>query len=195
MGCVYQAINRINGKNYIGKTIGSLVDRIDGHMRSARHKGHLYFQRALLKYGLENFEWKILTESDDDAILCRAEQAHILEFKTKAPDGYNLTDGGEGLAGYKIPDEVKKKMSLARMGKHRKPFTMRAKLNMSKGLFGNRRRRGKKASKETRARIAKALIGNNYALGKTHTLSKETKERMSVAARIREQRKKSGISS
>lgn len=54
IGFVYMWINKINGRKYIGKHCGS---KDDGYIGSGG-----YFRRAVQKYGLENFERKILWE-------------------------------------------------------------------------------------------------------------------------------------
>ena len=56
--CVYSVRNTINNKIYIGQSI-------DVERRWSQHKygkGNLILKNAILKYGLENFEFKILEE-------------------------------------------------------------------------------------------------------------------------------------
>lgn len=91
---VYMATNRINGKEYIGQTVGSLHQRKNGHFR----RGH-YFHKALCKYGKENFDWEILYRCDNIDDLNRLEIYYIKLYRT-FENGYNLTRGGEGTFGF-----------------------------------------------------------------------------------------------
>ena len=61
---IYTATNKINGKIYVGKTYNF----------EKRRKEHFYdidddipFHRALKKYGVENFEWKIIDRAKTDS--------------------------------------------------------------------------------------------------------------------------------
>lgn len=93
MGCVYRATNLINGKYYIGKTMGTLNERRLSHLRE---QPNTYFHRALRKYGVDSFEWDVLFESDNDICLCKKEKLYIKLFSTFVPNGYNMTTGGDG---------------------------------------------------------------------------------------------------
>lgn len=71
------------------------------------------FRNAINKYGWNNFLHEVVFQglSKDDATYL--ESLLIKCFNTKIPNGYNMTDGGEGASGYEIPDDVKAKMSTA----------------------------------------------------------------------------------
>jgi len=95
LGIIYKATNVINNKVYIGQTIKSLEQRKHRH-ESGKHELFI-FQRAIQKYGKENFDWEILDVfySKEDAK--EKEQLYIWlnnswEDRSK---GYNLTRGGE----------------------------------------------------------------------------------------------------
>lgn len=68
-GFVYLWTNKINGKKYIGSHIGSIDDKYIG--------SGILFQKALKKYGIENFERTILETVDDNKILREREQYYI----------------------------------------------------------------------------------------------------------------------
>ena len=55
---IYKAINQVNGKIYIGQTVGSLKKRIKDHIYDSKRHDY-YFARALRKYGEENFFWLV----------------------------------------------------------------------------------------------------------------------------------------
>jgi group I intron endonuclease len=78
-----------------------------------------------------------------------------------------------------LSEEIKNKIRLSKKGKKRKPFSFEWKRNMSIALLGNRHRRGKKTSENTKIKMSQALKGNKNALGKTHYVSEETKKKMS----------------
>ena len=111
-GIIYKATNLINGKIYIGKTVKTLKIRKTKHKSAALNNKTIYpFYRAIRKYGFKNFEWKIIDYALTEEILFEMEKYYIKKLKTKAPDGYNSTDGGEGMSGLKHTDETKRKLS------------------------------------------------------------------------------------
>jgi len=72
MGCVYCVTNKVNVKQYVGKTIQGIKTRRKQHEDKAikGSDSSPYFYRALRKHGLDSFEWKIVFESDNNKILC-----------------------------------------------------------------------------------------------------------------------------
>lgn len=166
---VYKITHKKSLKSYIGITT-------DYQKRMREHKqakgGCRYLYNAVRRYGFDAFEHKIIAKAHSWEELCLKEQAFIKFFGTKAPDGYNLTDGGEGSLGLKPSAETRQKMSEAQ-----------------KGNKGNTNMLGKKLSDETRQKIGEASKGNKYALGNTNMLGKkhsnETKRKMSEAKRGR----------
>jgi group I intron endonuclease len=102
MMIIYKIENNINGKIYIGLTTKDLSKRIAEHV--AENKS--YVQKALNKYGLQSFAMSIIDSAESREILCEKEQYWIRYYDCKAPNGYNLTDGGDGLIN---PSEVVRK--------------------------------------------------------------------------------------
>lgn len=95
-GIVYHVFNKLNGKAYVGQTIGSFEKRKARHLR-IHQKGNncKYLTAALRKYGPDSFVWSILTlinTNQDDLNL--AEDYWISYFQTLAPNGYNLKRSG-----------------------------------------------------------------------------------------------------
>ena len=113
MGCIYKITNTVNGKAYIGKTTCNIKNRIRAHL-GGYSQGLI--MKAIKKYGKENFTWEILHDGILDIFLNNYEKEAIKEHNTKAPNGYNITDGGEGLSGWKHTEETKQKISEARKG-------------------------------------------------------------------------------
>jgi group I intron endonuclease len=94
-GIIYEAINKINGKKYIGQTIHSLSIRRSGHFSKAKTDKNIVFYQAINKYGKENFEWEIIDSADSLEELDYKEIYWIKFFNTYGQDGYNMTLGGQ----------------------------------------------------------------------------------------------------
>jgi group I intron endonuclease len=131
MWYLYTITNQVNGKQYIG--ISSQPAR-----RWIEHKcGHgskLVYQ-AIKKYSLENLRFDPLYMGCEEEIK-QLEVILIAACETMAPDGYNLTEGGEGSTGWKPSIETRRKMSKTHSGKNNAMY-------------------GRKHSKETKKKIAK----------------------------------------
>jgi group I intron endonuclease len=91
---IYLAINKVNGKMYVGLTSKSLEVRKSLHMSSSKNPDKNTFHCAIRKYGKENFEWLVLEECGDLETLNFREQCYIAELGTLAPYGYNISCGG-----------------------------------------------------------------------------------------------------
>lgn len=104
-GIVYKITNMINGKAYVGITIRKIERRISAHFAEANRGSDLIIHRALKKYGIDCFSYDIIEKNKKWEELCELEKYYIKYFNCKKPNGYNLTDGGEGILGYKWTDE------------------------------------------------------------------------------------------
>lgn len=97
---VYIVINKINGKKYIGYTTKTLEERKRTHLYKSKcisNKHYFYlFKKALRKYGIDNFDWKVLDTCNSIEDCCNKEIYYINKYKTISPNGYNLTKGGNG---------------------------------------------------------------------------------------------------
>lgn len=86
---IYMTTNLINGKRYIGKHFGYENDSYLG-------SGTL-IQKAIKKYGKDNFERKILCFSKDNQENNLNEQLYIKKFNAvKDEQFYNISEGGDG---------------------------------------------------------------------------------------------------
>lgn len=116
MGYIYKITNTLNQKSYIGQTITKLSERFAKHKYLANHPEQQhnvsYIHRAIHKYGIENFTFETV-EQIDNSLLNEREKYWIQYYNTFVPDGYNLTKGGDGTAGFSRPqsEEEKKQRS------------------------------------------------------------------------------------
>lgn len=134
---IYKVTNLVNGKCYIGKTVYNLEHRKKQHL-NARYRRKYAFYNALNKYGLSNFKWETIDCCDSEDKLNELEMFYIKEFNTLAPNGYNLSLGGDGQSGYRHTEESKLKMSIARKGVPRKPHSQSTKKKLSESMMGER---------------------------------------------------------
>ena len=153
MGSIYKYTNQINGKAYIGKTYRDAETRRKEHLSG---RGNQPLADAFKKYGEANFTYEILHDGIIPEMLDAFEIQAIAEHNTVAPNGYNLTHGGEGGS---PSEETRRKISKA--GKGRTPW--------NKGKPSPYR--GVPRSEETRRKISEANTG------KTH--SEETRRKIS----------------
>ncbi len=112
---IYKITNKITGQIYIGQT--TKVDplaRIAKHFNNSDKHNFYYFQRAIVKYGQQNFSVYILDETTDIQLLNDLEQYYINFFNCLAPNGYNLKAGGK--QGGKCSELTKRKISDALTG-------------------------------------------------------------------------------
>jgi len=191
---VYLATNKNNGKMYVGQTTKRLNLRWNEH---TSNKSNSLLHKALRKYGKENFSLEILHACVSKEEMDFAEIFYIILLNTKAPFGYNLTDGGEGRQGYHLSEESKKKISDKNTGK---PMSLAQRMQVSKRHKGiklgprseetkekiSKAHLGKKPTEETRRRQSLAKIGKKRA-----PFTDETRLRMSIAKRLRDAQKKS----
>lgn len=100
-----------SGKQYVGITTRSVSRRMNGHRTSARGGSPYPLHAAIRKYGFNRMKIEILHQSCDIEELHRLEIETIAARNTISPNGYNLTDGGEGTTGHTVTDENKLKLS------------------------------------------------------------------------------------
>lgn len=80
---VYQIVNKINNKIYIGGTL-DLRERFVNHISELRNNRHhsIKLQRAFNKYGIENFFFEVLEYCESDwNIIEKIEQKHFDLYK------------------------------------------------------------------------------------------------------------------
>ena len=92
--CVYIHTNKINNKKYIG------VTKLDPEQRWKNGMGYKKqsFYNAIMKYGWDNFQHKIIYKNLTAKEASIKEQELIKKFQSNNPNfGYNNTSGGLGV--------------------------------------------------------------------------------------------------
>jgi len=95
---IYQVINTLDGKSYIGFTSRNKEERWRDHQCRALRGLKTHFHCALRKYGAESFIWNILEEGWDPKIGKDIREPYWISVLK--PE-YNHTLGGEGTLGLK----------------------------------------------------------------------------------------------
>ena len=127
-GIIYKITCKLNWMVYVGQTKRPLKKRITQHCYKGK-KDNSYIDRALQKYGLENFIIEVIEECETREQLNEREKFWIAALNCKYPNGYNLKDGGANGAGYHHTAEARAKMSEKRKGHECAPETL---MNLSK---------------------------------------------------------------
>ena len=128
---IYKTTNTLDGKSYIGQH--KVPSKPEAFMRYLGTG--IAIRDAIKKYGRSAFIKEILEYIDDDekhATVSEREKYYIALHNTIAPNGYNISPGGEGGCteeshrksvltkqknGYRPSAETKRKMSLAAKGR------------------------------------------------------------------------------
>ena len=162
---VYQHINKINGKRYIGITKQNPESRwgTDG----TNYKSSPYFYSAIQKYGWDNFSHEILFNGLTKEEACDKEIELIAYFQTQDKQhGYNIMEGGSAPV---IPEEVRKLMSEKMRGNknglgHACPEEKKRKISEAQ--------KGRKLTEEHKAKLSMAKKGCNHASPSAETRKK-----------------------
>lgn len=157
---------------YVGKGSG-------GRLKVTQHRSP-HWNNVASKAG---WSARIVFRSEDEELVLLVEQELIRKRRMEGTALVNLTDGGEGMSGYKFPKEVIDRRSASQRGQKRPAISTalrglpkspehRAKLAES--------HRGMKASHQTRIRMSETRKGRaSPMLGKFHSL--ESRQRISSA--------------
>lgn len=137
---IYEIRNKINNKTYIGqrKCPEDKTPETDSYMGSGS-----YLKKAKDKYGIENFEKRIVISNiDSKKEIDKLEIEYIKKYREEGKAEYNIADGGTG---GNTGEEVNKKISNTLKGTHLSEETKR------KIGLGNK---GKIISEEHKRRIS-----------------------------------------
>ena len=145
MGYIYKIRNKIDNKIYVGQTIQDVEARWKDHLKKGSNCR--YLKSAINKYGLDNFEFKLVCITFDNQ-LDDMEIKYIEQYNSLVPNGYNLRLGGNSgrhnaETKQKISESLKNryKNGLICLNKHRlgKPLSEITKKKISESLKGQHR--------------------------------------------------------
>lgn len=89
---IYIITNDINNKVYIGQAKNT-KQRFQSHCKpSAAYVDNELIAKAIQKYGREHFQCQILEKQIEN--YNEKEREYIVKYNSKAPNGYNILDGG-----------------------------------------------------------------------------------------------------
>ena len=168
---IYQTTNKLNGKYYIGKH--ETYNLNDGYVGSG-----LLLQKAINKYGIENFERTILFFVNDIDSLNFAEKETVTEEVVNDPMSYNLKIGGDGgwdYANKVLTTEERRKHVFDSLTLEQRKFLS----DSSKQYWNNMSDDERKAVIQKSSKALKEYYKTHTSawLGRHHT--KETKEKLS----------------
>lgn len=181
---VYIATNVINGKQYVGLT-KNIDRRWKQHLKTNGSAPALH--AAIKKYGIACFVFSHICDAFDHDAACSIERMLIQQHNTKFPNGYNITDGGEGVCGTPLSEAEKEKRRQAMLAFNSKLSAEErsAKYGWAKGRIWDEEQKqkisasnkgknlGKQPSDETRAKMS---LAHKRRPRKPH--SEETKEKI-----------------
>jgi len=152
----------------------NLYKRFTDHLYH-NNQSNTHLQAAIALYGLENFEYFVISFVTDKGLLIKEEQKYM--DMVPSSQRYNFCPSAGSCLGVVRSAETKAAISAARLGTTRSAETKAA---ISESLKGNTNRLGTTHSAETKAAISESLKGEKSPIfGKSP--SAETKAAMSEA--------------
>ncbi len=148
---VYQILNKVNGKKYIGSSSRCIHKRWQEHLFLLRNNKHhsQYLQNAWNKHGESSFMFEIIEETNIDLCIDREQYYMDLYKSIDRNCGYNIAPTAGSNLGFKHSQRTKDKMSEMQQGK-------------------NNNRYGTKHSSSTIQKMSYAQKGDkNHSFGKT----------------------------
>lgn len=182
--CIYLWTNLINDKKYVGQA-QNFYNRMQDYLHG-KDKDRV-IGKAILKYGIENFEITILEQQFALDKLNEREQYWMDYYQCFVPNGYNVCHTAGNTLGYHHTYEDKEKMSkiakqrfvnhpeLIKKGKdspmYGRHLSEETKRKMSNSRKGNQNAKGKrwKLNAQQRERRRQTALGNTYCLGRKLT--------------------------
>ena len=179
-GYIYLIIDLLTGKKYVGQHHYHKPELDPNYHGSGRIIKRLYKKRP------ETLKMEYIKTCYSEEELNEWEKYFIFVFNTLHPNGYNLTEGGEGV----VPSDITRKKNSEShkglcvgkanpfFGKHHSEETLKKISEANKGRTAPNK--GKHHSEETRKKISEAVKGRT-APNKGKPMSEEQKRKLSEA--------------
>lgn len=151
---IYKVTNKINGKLYIGQTIGDPNRRWQAHCKKS---GCRALSSAIQLYGKEAFIFSVVGAYSTVDELNDAEEYFIDFYNCLAPNGYNLQTGGNN---HLVSAESRLRSSQSHKGKHHA------------GTF----KPGRVEPEEIKARRIAKMLGKKHPLAVKQKMSESHKK-------------------
>ena len=146
MKIIYKTINLLNNKIYVGQ---------DSKNNSNYFGSGKYLISSIKKYGKENFKKEIICECNSDEELNEKEKYWIEALNCKVPNGYNISNGGDGVVGRKHTEEEK--------------------VQMRERMKGNKYSLGFKCREETKEKLRIKSTGKIHSIETRNKISEKNK--------------------
>jgi group I intron endonuclease len=180
---IYLITNKINGHKYAGGSV-NIEERIRQHKNYSDIETSA-IDKAIKKYGPENFSYQIITELQPDWKIIGEHERYWIKFYNAFEDKnhYNLTEGGGGISGFKKSPESRKKQS-ERMKGENNPFynqthTKKSRKKMSDSKKGkpnpHTKEQDKKIGDKLRGRVQEDSNGFRHDLPSPEEIYNEWK--------------------
>jgi group I intron endonuclease len=176
---VYLIRNLVNGKLYVGQTSTSIAQRWREHKSNAVRGRKCALHSAIQKYGSASFSVEKLQECLTKEEMDFVEILYIALFKSRAPAGYNLTEGGDWVydrTGSKLSSEHKEAIRRGNLGRKHPPCTEEYRRKQRESHLGHAHSEAHKQHQSEGLKRAYALGRATGMLGKKH--SEETKSKL-----------------
>jgi group I intron endonuclease len=169
---IYKITNPV-GQVYIGKT-SNYRKRIDRYRTLKKYERQRLVYESINKYGFENHNVSIVETFEGDEIYSEGKEMFWIRTymsnynRWPNQSGLNLTDGGKGALGYKMPESHKQKLSKLFTGRTYSDETIERMRQgqLNSPFYGIKWQ--KPHSNETKEKIRKSLTGNPKNLGQNH---------------------------
>ena len=185
VGYIYLITDTTNGMKYTGKHHYHIEGQLDPN-----YHGSGVIIKNIYKKRPETLKEEYIKTCYSEEEMCSDEQYYIKLFKTLWPNGYNLTEGGDGgilceetkrklsnsHKGKQLSDETKKKISESTSGE-KNPFYGRQHSEETRRKLSEANK-GKQLPEEQKKKISEALIGEKNPFYRKHH-SYESKKKIS----------------
>lgn len=187
MAYIYRILNKITKKCYIGETkCKDVTKRWNQHKQIiGLNKGCPALRDAIKKYGIDNFEFSVLIICFDDDRF-KYEIEYIKKYNSVVPNGYNITNGGEG-SGFQgkthteqVKNDIKKKLEQKFIVNPylKKQMSERNKIVMSNPEIRDKIKKGMLNSEKWKKVVENMRSGNHKKSKHTEESKNKTSESM-----------------